>query len=67
MLKPLFGVAAAGIVTLLLWKVFALFLLPLLGVALAAVFVVVKVAFIAISIILAIWIFRRLTRSEASA
>jgi len=67
MLKPLFGVAAAGIVTLLLWKVFALFLLPLLGVALAAVFVVVKVAFIAISIILAIWIFRRLTRTEASA
>jgi hypothetical protein len=67
MLKPLLGMAAAGVVTLLLWKMLALFILPLLGVALAAVFVVFKVVFIAGSILLAIWIFRRMSRSEASA
>jgi hypothetical protein len=67
MLKPLFGLAAAGVVTMLLWKVIALFLLPLFGVALAAVFMVVKIVFIAGSILLAIWIYRRMTRSEASA
>ncbi len=67
MLKPLLGAAAAGIVTVLLWKILALFILPLVGVALAAVFVVLKVVFIAGSILLAIWIFRRMSRSEASA
>jgi len=65
MIKPLLSVAAAGVVTVVLWNLLAAFLLPLLGVALGVVFVVLKFAFIAASICFAIWIFRRMTRSEA--
>lgn len=65
MLKPLLGVAAAGVVTVVLWKLLAALLLPLLGVALGVVFLVLKFAFIAASICFAIWLFRRMTRNEA--
>ena len=67
MLKPMLGVATAGVVMLLLWKLLAVILLPMLGVALVVVFTVLKVAFIIGTVCLAFWIFRRMTRSEASA
>lgn len=67
MLKPMLGVATAGVVTLLLWKLLAVLLLPMLGVAFAVLFTVVKFTFIIGSLLLAIWIFRRMTRSETSA
>lgn len=67
MLKPMLGVATAGVVMLLLWKLLAVILLPMLGVALVVVFMVLKVAFIIGSVCLAFWIFRRMSRSEASA
>lgn len=67
MLKPMLGVATAGVVMLLLWKLLAVILLPMLGVALVVVFTVLKVAFIIAGVCFAIWIFRRMSRSEASA
>lgn len=66
MMKPVLGLAATGIVALVLWKVLAIFLLPLLGVALGFLFLVLKIGFIVGAILLALWIFRRMNRREAA-
>jgi hypothetical protein len=63
----LLGLAATGVVAVLLWKVLAILLLPLFGVALAVMFTVVKVAFWVGVILFGIWLYRRLTRTEAAA
>jgi len=64
MLKPVLGVAAAGVVGLLLWKLFLVVLLPLMGVAIAAILGFIKIAFAAFMVLFAIWLFRRLSRNE---
>jgi hypothetical protein len=66
MMKPVLGLAATGIVALVLWKVLAMFLLPLFGVALGFLFLVLKIGFIVAAILLALWIFRRMNRSTAA-
>ena len=63
-LKPILGVAATGVVAVLLWKVLAVFLLPLIGVAVGLAFLVAKVVFLVVMVCVAIWLFRRLARSE---
>ncbi len=62
-MKPVLGLAAGGILALVLWKVMALFLLPLLGLAVGFVFLAIKIAFIIGAICLAMWIFKRMTRT----
>ena len=66
MLKPLMGLAATGIAALLLWKFFVLLLLPLFGVAVAVVFTVLKIGFIVFAVMFALWLFKRLMRSESA-
>lgn len=66
-MKPVLGLAATGIFAILLWKVMALFLLPLLGLAIGFVFLAIKIGFIVGAICLALWIFKRLTRSAETA
>ncbi|MFN0181895.1 MAG: hypothetical protein ACKVZ0_24095 [Gemmatimonadales bacterium] len=58
------GVAATGIVALLVWKALALFLLPFLGLAIGFLFVVVKIVFWGVIICLGIWIYRRMARRQ---
>jgi hypothetical protein len=65
MLKPMMGLAATGLLAVVLWKLLAVLLLPLFGVALALLFTVLKVAFWAGVILFAVWLFRRLSRREA--
>lgn len=67
MLKPVLGLAATGVVALLLWKVLAIFLLPLFGVALGFMFLVLKIGFIVGAVLLAVWIFRRMSRSATAS
>jgi len=62
--KPILGVAATGVVAVLLWKVLLLFLLPLIGIAAGLVFLVAKLVFVGVMICVAVWFFRRLARSE---
>ena len=64
MLKPILGVAATGVVAVLLWKVLLIFLLPLIGIAAGLLFLVVKVGFICVMVCVAIWVLRRLGRRE---
>ena len=63
-MKPILGVAATGVVALLLWKVLLLFLLPVIGIAAGFLFLVVKFVFVGVTICIAIWLLRRLTRRE---
>jgi hypothetical protein len=62
--KPLLGVAATGVVALLLWKVVLVFLLPFVGIALGLLFLVVKIIFVGAMVCGAIWLLRRWTRRE---
>ena len=59
-----FGVAATGVVAVVLWKVLLVFLLPLIGIAVGFAFLVAKVVFIVVMVCVAIWLFRRLGLSE---
>lgn len=63
MLKPVLGLAATGVIALLLWKVMAIFLLPLLGLAIGFVFLAIKIGFILGAVCLLIWVFKRLNRT----
>lgn len=61
-MKPVLGLAATGIFAILLWKVMALFLLPLFGLAIGFVFLAIKIGFIVGAVCLLIWVFKKLSR-----
>ena len=63
-MKPILGVAATGVVAVVLWKVLLVFLLPLIGIAAGLLFLVAKVVFVGVMVCVAIWLFRRLSRRE---
>lgn len=65
-MKPVLGLAASGVLALVLWKVMVLFLLPLVGVAIGFVLVALKIGFIIGAILLAMWLFRRMSRSTVT-
>lgn len=65
-MKPMLGLAAGGLIALLLWKVMIVFLLPLIGVAVGFLFLALKIGFIVGAILLGLWIFKRMSRSEAA-
>lgn len=67
MFKPILGLAVAGAVGVVLWKLLGLLLLPLLGVALGLLFTVLKFAFLGALVMFVIWLFRRMTRDSATA
>jgi hypothetical protein len=67
MLKPVLGLAATGIVALILFKVMALLLLPLIGITIGIFLIAIKVAFWVGVAWFAVWLFRRMTRSTATA
>ena len=51
-------------VAVLLWKVLLVVLLPFIGIAAGFLFLVIKVAFVGLTVCLAIWLLRRLARRE---
>lgn len=67
MLKPLLGVAATGVAAVLAWKLMALVMLPLLGLAIGFVALVIKVMVIFFVLLIAYWLYRLATRSESLA
>ncbi len=67
MLKPVLGLAATGIVALILFKLFAILLLPLIGITIGIVLIAIKVAFWVLVGMFAAWLFRKLTRSETAS
>jgi hypothetical protein len=67
MLKPLLGLTATGVAAVLAWKLMALVMLPLLGLAIGFVALVIKVMVILFVLLIAYWLYRRATRSESMA
>lgn len=62
MLKPVFGVAAAGILGVVLWKIL---LLPLMAGLVGVLFTILKFALLAALVIFLVWLFRRNSGGEA--
>ena len=58
--------AATGLVGVILWQVLMVFLLPLIGIAAGILFLIAKVVFFVVMVCIAIWLFRRLGRREAT-
>lgn len=67
MLKPMLAIAATGIAAVLLWKVLAVFMLPLLGLAIGLVALVIKIVFVLVLLMIAYWIYRKSTRGDSMA
>jgi hypothetical protein len=67
MLKPLLAVAATGAAAVLAWKIMALVMLPLLGLAIGFVALVIKLLVVFFILLIAFWLFRRASRSESMA
>jgi hypothetical protein len=62
MLRPVLAVAATGVVGYLLWQLFLKLVAPLLGVLAGFLLVAGKVVFLAVLVLVALWIFKRLSR-----
>jgi len=61
------SLAATGVVAFILWKVVALFLLPLVGVAIGVVLIAIKIGFWLLVGCFAWWLFKRMSRREGMA
>ena len=66
MIKPIMQLAATGVVAVVLWKLAAIVLLPLLGVAVGILAVLLKLLFLALGLSLAWLVYRWLTRNTAT-
>jgi hypothetical protein len=62
MLRPVLGVAATGVAGYVLWKLLEVVLFPLLGTAVGFVLFLLKIVFVVLLLLLAIWIFKRMMR-----
>lgn len=67
MFKGLLGIAATGVVAVVAWKLMALVMLPLLGIAIGFVALMIKLMVVFFVLLIAWWLFRRATRSESAA
>ena len=65
MLKPVLGLAATGVIALLLWKALAIFLLPLVGVLIGFAFLVLKIGLLIGALCFLFWLFRRFNRQTS--
>jgi hypothetical protein len=66
MLKPMLAMTATGIVALILWRVLAVLLLPLFGIALGMVITLFKIILLAGVLLFSLWLFRRFNRSATT-
>jgi hypothetical protein len=67
MFKGLLGLAATGVVAVIAWRLMALIMLPLLGIAIGFVALMIKMMVLFFVLLIAFWIFRRASRSESMA
>jgi hypothetical protein len=65
MLRPVLGLAAAGAISILLWKLLGVILLPFLGLAIGVVFTIIKFVIIFSLVLFVVWLLRRNNRRTA--
>lgn len=66
MLKPAMQVAAGGVAAFLLWKIAAVLLVPLLGIAAGLLLLVVKIALFGIALLLVWLVYRWVSRPSST-
>lgn len=66
MIKPVLGLAATGVVAILLFKLMTVLLLPLFGVAIAFVVIAIKIVFWIAVGCFAWWLLKKLMGSQPS-
>lgn len=66
MIKPVLGLAATGVVAILLFKMMTVLLLPLLGIAIGFVLIAIKIVFWIAVGCFAWWLLKKLMGSEPS-
>jgi len=62
MLRPILTLAAVGVVGVALWQVLFTLLLPLLGTVVGFLVTLAKIAFLILLLLVAVWLFKRITR-----
>ncbi len=67
MFKPVMQIAAGGVAAFLLWKIAALVMLPLLGVAAGLVLLLIKFALFGIAVLVVWLVYRRMTGPSSTA
>jgi hypothetical protein len=63
-MKPVLGLAATGVVAIILFKLMTAFLLPLFGIAIFAVVVAIKIIFWIAVACFAWWLLKKILGSE---
>jgi hypothetical protein len=67
MLKPVMQVAAGGVAAFLLWKIAAILLVPLLGIAAGLLLLVIKVVLFGLAVLVVWLVYRWMSRPAGTA
>jgi len=67
MVRPILTLAAVGVAGIALWQVLFTLLLPLIGTVVGFVVTLAKIAFLILLVLVAIWLFKRITRQAPAA
>lgn len=65
MIKPLLAVAATGVAAVIIWKLLAIVLLPMIGLAIGLAALVIKVFVLLFVLLIAYWLYRRMVREDS--
>jgi len=67
MMRPILALAAVGVAGIALWQVLFTLLLPLLGTVVGFLVTLAKIAFLILLVLVAAWLFRRITKATSEA
>ena len=67
MLKPLLGIAATGVAAVVIWKILAVILLPMIGLAIGLAAFVIKMFVLLFVLLIAYWVYKRTMRKDSMA
>lgn len=67
MMRPLFTLAAAGVVGIALWKILSILLMPIAGLLVGLFFLLLKIGLLVALVMFALWLFRRKDKDKGEA
>lgn len=67
MLRPVLGIAAAGFLGVLLWKILGVILLPVFASLVGLVLLLVKLALVVALVMFVVWFFKKREGGKANA
>jgi hypothetical protein len=66
-MRPLFTLAAAGVVGIALWKILSILLMPIAGLLFGLFFLLLKIGLLVALVMFALWLFRRKDKDKGEA